>query len=274
VQAFLLEPDGSSSARIAVSTNGGASFVAQPLLASLPYRGGGRLASAGGKLLFVYDGHDDGTHAARFRLRDDSAPLSEWSAATVAFAEGIYHGAAASTAADGAGGLQLVYKDKAGRLWLRRFAAGSFGARQLVDDSGGWELQPATTRVGSDLVVYYNRVIATGYRDEVRVRLVHDGLLGASQLLDGSASFKGYPAAMELLPAGADQVPCLFGVTADANSAGQATLYAIDWSGGAPPPVDMAQAPGGPADAGARSCSATASTARSRPTTASAPAGP
>ena len=94
VQSFYLESDGSATAKIAVSTNGGGSFTVEPSLVNLPFRGGGRMLSVGTRMVFVYDGHDDGTHAAHYRVRDDSAALGTWGPEQLAFAEGIYHGAA------------------------------------------------------------------------------------------------------------------------------------------------------------------------------------
>src|SRR6185312_14509249 len=88
VQAFYLESDGSATAHIAVSSDGGASFTEEPTLGNIPYRGGGRLLSVGTRLVFVYDGHDDGTHPAHYRVRDDSAPLDAWQPDTIAFDEG------------------------------------------------------------------------------------------------------------------------------------------------------------------------------------------
>src|SRR5437763_1145105 len=152
VQSFYLESDGSATAAIAVSTNGGSSFAAQPALASLPFRGGGRMLSVGSRLVFVYDGHDDGTNAAHYRVRNDSAPVGSWGPEQLAFSEGIYHGAACSAVADGHGGMHLAYKDKNSVLWYRYFDGTSFGAPELIEDVGDWELQPAITRIGDDLV--------------------------------------------------------------------------------------------------------------------------
>jgi hypothetical protein len=223
VHAFKLESDGSSTARIAVSGDGGASFQPQSLLASLAYRGGGRLISLGSKLLFVYDSHDP-SGKARFRVRDDGSGLDSWGATQTAWTEGIYHGAALSAVADGSGGLHIVYKDKSQLLWYRHFDGAAWGARQLVEDQGNWELQPAITRVGSDVAIFYNRVIATNTDDEVRWRTLHGGALDAPAVLDGSVSFKGYPAAIDVLPAGS-AVPVVWGVTPDASSGGNARAY-------------------------------------------------
>jgi hypothetical protein len=242
IQTFFLGANGSSSSPIAVSSDGGASFAPQPSLVTLGFRGGGRIASLGSRMLFVYDGHDDGTGVAHFRLRSDGDPLASWGPETLAFSdgEGIYHGAALSAVGDGAGGLHLFYKDKNMVLWYRLFSGASFGARQLVEDQGDWELQPASTRLGSDVVVFYNRVITTGTHDEVRARLLHGGVLGAPLVMDSSNGFKGYPASVDVLPTSVSSVPCVWGVTPDANSGGQAEIYRVDWSPTPPPPPDMA----------------------------------
>lgn len=228
VQAFKLESNGSSTARIAVSTDGGLTFAPQPILASLSYRGGGRLIALGDRLLFIYDGHEAGRQPARQRIRDDAQPVTDWGPATFAFGEGIYHGAALSAVADGDGGLHLVYKDKSSQsLWYRRFDGSAFGARTLVDDSGTWELQSAATRIGDDLEIFYNRGVAHGAADEANARLLHQGMLGDVEVLDGSAGFKGYPAAPETLPAGSSAAPCVFGVAPDQSSRGNAVGYSV-----------------------------------------------
>ena len=193
VQSFFLENDGSSTGAIALSSDGGAHFSTQAPLVKLPFRGGGRLSSLGSKLLFVYDGHDDGSHAAHFRIRNDSAPVGSWGAEQLAFSEGIYHGAALSAVTDGHGGMHLAYKDKDQLLWYRFFDGAGFGARQLIEDVGEWELQPAITRVGDDLAIFYNRVIASGFDDEVRVRTLHAGQLSAPTVLDSSLGVQGLP---------------------------------------------------------------------------------
>ncbi|MDB4968339.1 MAG: uncharacterized protein JWN44_4028 [Myxococcales bacterium] len=243
-QAFLLQANGTSTSPLAVSSDGGTSFTVQPSLVTLPFRGGGRLAALGSKLIFVYDGHD-AAQPAHFRLRADSDPLATWGPETQAFAEGIYHGAALSAVGDGAGGLHLVYKDKNQSLWYRRFDGAAFGRAQLLENVSEWELQAALTRLGGDLVVFYNRVYTSGSYDEVRARTLRAGVWSAPALLDSSRSFKGYPAAVELLPTSVSTVPCLFGVTPDANQAGRATLYGIDWTATPPPPADLATG-GGP----------------------------
>jgi hypothetical protein len=242
IQAFFLRADGSSTSPLTVSSNGGASFSTQASLVTVPFRGGGRLLALGSKMIFLWDGHDVGTPAF-FRLRNDSDGLGTWGAQTQAFAEGIYHGAALSAVGDGAGGMHLFYKDENLTLWYRKFNGTSFGGATLIEDVSEWELQPAVTRIGSDLVVYYNRVITTGFNDEVRVRTMHNGVFSNPTVLDSSGGFKGYPAAVEVLPTTVTSVPCLFGDTPDASTGGSATLYAIDWAGTPPPPPDMSVPP-------------------------------
>ncbi|HEY2745837.1 MAG TPA: hypothetical protein VGL86_14475, partial [Polyangia bacterium] len=243
VQAFYLESDGSATAYIAVSSDGGATFTQEPTIAHLGYRGGGRMLSVGTRMVFVYDGHDDGTNPSYYRTRNDSDPLSVWAAEQMLFPEGIYHGAACSAVADGHGGMHLVYKDKNQYLWYRHFDGTSFGGAQLVENVGDWELQPAVTRIGDDLVIFYNRVLAVGTNDEVRVRVLHAGTLGAPTVLDSSGGFKGYPAAIDVLPTTTTDVHSFFGDTPDADSGGEATLYTIGWTPSSPPPADMATAP-------------------------------
>jgi hypothetical protein len=242
IQAFFLEADGSSTSPLTVSSDGGASFATQASLVTVPFRGGGRLLALGSKMIMLWDGHDVGT-PAYFRLRNDSDGLGTWGAQTEAFAEGIYHGAALSAVADGAGGMHLLYKDENQTLWYRRFNGSSFGAATGIETVTEWETQPAVTRIGSDLVVYYNRVITSGFHDEVRVITIHNGVFSNATVLDSTNGFKGYPASVEVLPTTVTSVPCLFGDTPDANSGGSATLYAIDWAGTPPPPADMSVPP-------------------------------
>jgi hypothetical protein len=241
IHAFLLNPDGSAAARIAVSSDGGNTFQIQPDLGSFPTRGGGRLLSLGARMLFIWDGQD-GSSPARFRTRDDAAPVGSWNATQVAFSEGIYHGAALSAVADGQGGMHLVYKDKNSVLRYRRFDGAGFGAALEVEAQGDWELQGAATRIGGDLWIFYNRVISTNVYDEIRVRQLAGGAntLGAPTVLDSTRSFKGYPAAVDTLPTGTAVVPCLFGVTPTADDSGQLQLYSATVGSSAPPVVDAA----------------------------------
>ncbi|MBF5046009.1 hypothetical protein FGE12_26590 [Aggregicoccus sp. 17bor-14] len=219
VQAFKKESNGRSSVAIAVSTDSGNTFREQPLLDSgLPNRGGGRLLALGKKLVVVYDTHGTG-FTTRYRVRDDSAPLSSWQSARTAFGESIYHGAALSAVADGSGGMHLVYKDDAERLRYRHFNGSSFGEPRIIESQGDWALQPAITRQGSDLVIFYNRPRG-GQRYDLVVRRLRGSTLSSAIVLDGSSTFKGYPNAVETLSSGMS-VPVLFGNAPDAASAGQ-----------------------------------------------------
>lgn len=253
VQAFRLNADGSATARIAVSSDGGAHFGIEPDLGSFPTRGGGRLTALGARMVFVWDGHD-GVSTPSYRVRNDADAVDTWGPTATAFPEGIYHGASISAVPDGAGGMHFVYKDKSFQQWYRHFDGATFGPGQSIETQGDWELQEAVTRVGSDVWIFYNRVITSGYDDEVRVRKLSGGVVGPPTVLDGSASFKGYPAAVEVLPSGAARVPCVWGVTPNADVGGQLELYAVGVSGGAPPPDLSAPADlGAPADLAARS---------------------
>jgi len=128
------ELDGTFTLVLSVSTDGGASFQAQPALDTFGNRPGGRiLPVGGGRLMLLYSTHNGG--AGYMRLRNDSDPLSTWSARELVFPEGIYHGAALSAAGDGSGGVHLVYKDSAQRLLYRRWS-GSWSAKQTVEAAG------------------------------------------------------------------------------------------------------------------------------------------
>jgi hypothetical protein len=251
VQAFRMESDGSSTVVMSVSTNGGASFTRQPDLDHLSARGGGRILSLGSTMVLVFDAH--GVQPAHFRTRSDSDALSSWSATQTAFSEGIYHGAALSAVADGAGGMDLAYIDESSILYHRHFNGSSFGPATTLEDTGDWALQPALTRIGGDLVVFYNRVIATNTDYEIRTRTFHNGW-SAPSILDSQAVFKGYPTIPESLPTSMTWVGAIFGVTPDADSTGTTKLYTRDWSPTAPPPPPPHQpdlgAPPPPRDAG------------------------
>lgn len=211
VQAFRRERDGKATLVIAVSTDGGATFREMPALdRNLSRRGGGRLLHLGGKLVMVYGSHS-GDMPARFRVRDDGAPLSSWSPERIAFPEGIYHGAALSAVADGRGGMHLVYKDNSERLLYRHFDGRRFGASRVVHEKGDWALQPATTRVGDTVHIFYNRPHRDGRGYDLVVRRLSGGSLGPVRELASISGFAGYPAAAAVLPPGA-RVPCLFGL--------------------------------------------------------------
>jgi len=223
VQAFRLEPDGSSTAVIAVSVDDGATFQVQPELDRVPKRGGGRLIHLGTKLLFVYDCHDCGG-PARMRIRKDSDALTAWEAATEAFPDGIYHGAALSAVADGRGGLELFYKNHDQQLFYRHFDGTTFGLGTLVEEHGDWALQAASTRIDNDVVLFYNAPRRTNTDYQLRMRTLRKDVLSAPVVLDDSTGFKGYLASPETLPANTPAVPCAYGSTPDADSKGIVAL--------------------------------------------------
>jgi hypothetical protein len=233
VQAFKRESDGKASVVISVSNDGGSTFREQPALhRGLPDRGGGRLLSLGNKLVLVYDTH--GTRfTARYRVRDDSAPLHSWKPARTAFGESIYHGAALSAVADGKGGMHLVYKDDAERLRYRHFDGSRFGASRLIESRGDWALQPAITRQGGELLIFYNRPRGAERYDMV-VRRLRAGSLSSATTLDSSSTFKGYPNAVDVLPTGVN-APVLFGHAKDASRSGHVSVAFAGGGGKAHP---------------------------------------
>ncbi|WP_228530934.1 MULTISPECIES: sialidase family protein [Myxococcaceae] len=244
VMAFSLESGGGSRVVLSVSTDGGHTFAAQPDLASLPRRGGGRLLHLGQRLIALWGMHDSGGTASRFRLHEDAAAPGSWGPSTQAFPEAIYHGAALSAVATPEGGMHLVYKDESEVLLHRYFDGTSFGPRTVLF-AGEWAAQPAITRVGSRLVICTNRALTdTSFRLEERV--LESGVLSAPVLLDGSATWKGYPAAVEVLPAGV-AVPCVYSNTANAGVGGN-ELYAF--SDALAPEVDGGTPDAGSPDAG------------------------
>lgn len=227
VQAFRLELDGGATAVVAVSTNGGQHFGSAQSLDKVRRRGGGRLLSVGTKLVFLYGMHD-GWEPARMRIRSDSDPEDTWGPVLQAFSDGIYHGAALSAVADGKGGMHLVYKDEFEKLYYRHFDGSSFGSRVLVEGSSDWATQPAITRIGDTLYVFYNRVRTFNANYELRVRTVdEDGTLGSAVTLDGDATFKGYLNAVDVLPEGSGEVPCLYGEAVDAGSRGSVSRVSL-----------------------------------------------
>ncbi|RKH55239.1 exo-alpha-sialidase, partial [Corallococcus llansteffanensis] len=162
----------------------------------------------------------------RLRVRDAADPLDTWGPVRDAFSDGIYHGAALSAVEDGKGGIHLVYKDETERLYYRRFDGTSFGPRTLVEGTPDWALQPAVTRVGDALYVFYNHMrSAADY--EVQVRVLRDGAFSAPVALDSRTSFKGYLSALDVLPESATEVPCFYGDAADANASGRVMRVAV-----------------------------------------------
>ncbi|MBZ4371990.1 exo-alpha-sialidase [Corallococcus sp. AS-1-6] len=225
VQAFRLEADGGATAVVAVSTDGGASFQRQPDLGRTRKRGGGRLLSVGSKLVFFWAMHD-GFEPTRMRVRDAADPLDTWGPQRDAFSDGIYHGAALSAVEDGKGGIHLVYKDETERLYYRRFDGTSFGSRILVEGTPDWALQPAVTRIGDALYVFYNHFqTATDY--EIRARVLRNGVFSDPVTLDSRTSFKGYLSTLDVLPDSVTEVPCFYGDAVDANSSGRVMRVAL-----------------------------------------------
>jgi Big-like domain-containing protein len=213
---------------VSVSTDGGRTFSREQVLGSTLCRAGGRLISAGSRLLLIwndYSGNEHGTRiVTRFVKRDAADPTGTWSAPQNAFPDdppdGIYHGAALSAVADGSG-VHLVYKDQNQmRLWYRRFdvATGAFGSKVQVDDSAqDWAMQPATTMRQGELFILDNHLLAAG-RYQTRMWRLSTGLGGTkATAIATDDAFHGYPALPESLPAGARTLPYVFarGPTSD-----------------------------------------------------------
>src|SRR5438067_4176197 len=253
VQAFFLDSAGTHTAVIAVSTDGGATFVQQPSLDTVPDRGGGRLVSLGTRLMFLYGAHGC-CPAAKMRLRSDTDPLASWSAPVTALPEGIYHGAALSAVADGAGGLHLAYKDLNEQLYYRHFDGSSWSGATLLEGAADWALQPAITRLGDDLVIFYNHVFATNTSYSWMYRTLHAGSFSPPSTLDDSGGFMGYPAAFDTLPLSTVNVPCIYAKTPDTDTSGNAEIVfgraPAPSAGPPPPPPPDGGTDGGSPDAG------------------------
>jgi hypothetical protein len=129
--------------------------------------------------------------------------------------------------------MHLVYKDEGEALWYRHFVGQSFGPGTLLEEQGDWAMQPALTRIGNDLIVYYNRPIVTNSYYQVRARLFRGGAFSKPTVVDDTTLFKGYPAAVELLPTTVTAVPAIFGVTPTAEAAGSAMFYSVGYGAGA-----------------------------------------
>ncbi len=242
VWAQRLNSDGTFTGVISVSADGGATFQAQPALDTFADRPGGRIMPVGGnRLMLLYGTH--GVDPGYMRLRNDSDAVSSWGARQLVFSDGIYHGAALSAAVAVSGGVHLLYKDVNEQLWYRHWS-GSWSARQLVESSSDWALQPAITRVGGSLVIFWNRMLSTS-NYQFYTRVLENGSLGSPKLLDGTGGFKGYPASVETLPETVPQVPCLYGSTPDANSSGSVALVFAPVPNGGPPPPPPPPPPSG-----------------------------
>jgi hypothetical protein len=162
-----------------------------------------------------------------------------------AFSEGIYHGAALSAVADGKGGMHLVYKDNAERLRYRHFDGQRFESSLMVQDDGDWALQPAVTRVGSTVYIFYNRPHRDGRGYDLVVRKLSGRSLGSARELASISGFAGYPASVGVLSSGV-KIPCLFGLEPKGGSDRLAVVFAPS-SGSSKSDADgaVAEAPGG-----------------------------
>ena len=223
---------------VSVSEDGGRTFGPGQTLATTLCRAGGRLISAGRKLLLVwndYSANENGTRiATRFVERDASDPPDCWSAPRDAFpdepADGIYHGAALSAVADAAG-VHLVYKDQNRmRLWYRRYdaATATFAARVQVDDSvDDWALQPATTlRDGELFIVANHRLGETSY--QTRIWALSTGLGPASStVVNADDAFHAYPTLPETLPRSVKTLPYVYARAAGATVPGNEVTLRI-----------------------------------------------
>jgi hypothetical protein len=248
VWAQRLNADGTFTMVMSVSTDDGATFQAQPSLDNFANRPGGRILPVSGhRLMLIYSSH--GGVAGYMRLRNDWDALSTWGTRETVFPEGIYHGAALSAAGDGSGGVHLVYKDSSERVFYRRWS-GSWSARQLVESSADWAQQPAITRVGGSLVIFWNRVLSVDTNYQFYSRVLEGGTLGNPRLLDGSGGFKGYPAAVESLPNTVPEVPCVYGKTPNASTGGSVALVFSPTPNPAPLPPPPPPPDGGVPDAG------------------------
>ncbi|MCY1046763.1 hypothetical protein OV208_36000 [Corallococcus sp. bb12-1] len=244
VQAFFREKDARNTLTLAVSSDGGSTFREQSALArDIPKRGGGRLISLGSRMMVLWSSHD-GHDTTHYRIRDDSASLSTWSSTRTAFSDGIYHGAAMSAVADAKGGLHVVYKDNSERLNYRHFNGSAFGAAVRVLDDGDWATQPALTRVGSAVYLFYNqpRSDGSGYRLWVRA-LSSSGKPGVGKELASVSGFAGYPAAPEVLPSGVPLV-CFFGIEPSSGSSIRLSFFSTSASSLKSQPVAAKEASG------------------------------
>ena len=223
---------------VSVSADGGRTFAPERSLGTTLCRAGGRLISAGTKILMIwndYSANENGTRTVtRFVERDAGDPLSAWSNPTDAFpddpVDGIYHGAAMSAVADG-NSVHLVYKDQNQlRLWYRRFdaATGTFGARVQIDDSAqDWALQPATTLRDGELFVLANHRLSEN-RYETRMWRLSSGL-GAAQAtaLPPDDAFHGYPTLPETVPAWVRTLPYVHARAPTGAAAGEEVAVRI-----------------------------------------------
>lgn len=245
VHSAFLESNGDFSLTMAVSTDGGRSFIRQPDLDRIEDRAGGRLLHLGDELILVYDSHGSRT-PARYRIRADSDPIDKWGPIREAFSEGIYHGAALSAVATPEGGMHLVYKDEGDDLFHRYFDGERWGPRLALSTGNDWAVQPAITLRGDELVIFYSRSYRTDHDYDFRVRVLRDGVLSDPVVLDDDREFKGYPAAAPTLPVSLPFVPCFFAALPEDNTEGFAKIVRLAREAVDPPPPDG----GMPPDAG------------------------
>ena len=248
--AQRLNSDGTFTMVMTVSSDGGRTFVTQPSMDNFGNRPGGRIMAIGGnRLMLLYSTHG-GSDPGYMRIRNDGDSLSTWSARQAVFPEGIYHGAALSAVDDGQGGVHLVYKDINEQLWYRHFDGSAWSGRTQIEGVADWALQPATTRVGSAVVIFWNRMISENNDYQFYYRILDGGVLGSAHLLDDTGGFKGYPAAADVLPNFVPDVPCFFGNTPDASTNGSVALTSAPTPNSAPPPPPPPPPDGGTPDAG------------------------
>ena len=215
VAAFLRDPCSSSSGpncsdtiRLWSSADSGSSFSREPDLFRQSLLAGGRLIHLGQRTMMLW-GDYSWANPAKVSFHDDGAAPGTWSTPVNAFsdADSIYHGSAYSASPDGSGGLDLVYKDRRENLYYRHFDGSSFSARQLVDSSAYYSVQPGVTRRGSVVFVCVNHVVNLSTPNyEMRSFRVAAGFGTWEQLATTSAR-TGYPAAPISVPASAG-VPC------------------------------------------------------------------
>ena len=241
VAAWLRDPCAATSGslcfdtiRIFESEDSGASFTREPDLYRSTRLGGGRLISLGSRLMMLW-GDYSWDVPARYAIRNDSDAVGVWQAPVSAFADGdsIYHGSALSAVADGQGGLDLVYKERAESLYYRHFDGSAFGGRTLVDGNAYYTMQPSITRRGSEVFVCVNHPVVPGQPNyEMRSFALSKGF-NTWVTLGTTTQTAGYTAAPERVPADAPGIPC-------GMAAGDwpATLrVGVRWEAAAPSPT-------------------------------------
>jgi hypothetical protein len=69
------------------------------------------------------------------------------------------------------------------------WTAGAECTSSTLEDVTDWAAQPAITRIGSTLYVFYNRVREVNRRYELCVRVLRNGTFTAPVVLDSRATF-------------------------------------------------------------------------------------